>query len=69
MNTDALFGLVGDTPVSEQIALALENMVQQYHVQEYATKSEVEELKKKIDMLMNLVGDIPVSDQIAAAMK
>ena len=48
MNTDALFGLIGDTPVSEQIETALEHMVQKYHAQDYATKAEVEELKKKI---------------------
>ena len=69
MDQNALFDLIGDIPVSNQIETALEHMVQKYHTQEYATKSEVEELKKKIDMLMDLVGDISVADQIATAIK
>ena len=69
MDQNALFDLIGDTPVSDQIAMALEHMVKQYHAQDYATKSEVEELKKKIDVLMDLVGDTSVADQIATAIK
>ena len=62
---DTLNKLIGDAPVSEQISEAL-----QHHVHDgYATREEIEVLKKKIDMLMDLVGDIPVSEQIYAAIQ
>ena len=60
---DTLIGLVGDTPVSEQICIAINQ-----HIQESkALVKEVEDLKRKIEMLMNLVGDTPVSEQINVA--
>lgn len=61
--------LVGDVPVSEQIAAALEYMALKDHTHAYATHDEVEELKRKIDLLMDLVGDTSVADQIDIALK
>lgn len=61
--------LVGDTPVSEQIAMALEHVAKKNHTHDYATSAEVEELKQKIEVLMDLVGDTRVADQIAMALK
>lgn len=70
MNLDTLFSLVGDTPVSEQIAIALKDMAPKAHTHvEYADRNEVEDLKQKIELLLQLVGDISVSDQIAMALK
>ena len=63
MNQDTLHNLVGDTPVSEQIDIALKS----HQHPEYVTCDEVNDLKKKIEMLMNLVGDTPVSEQIYTA--
>ena len=62
--------LVGDVPVSEQIAAALEHMAPKDHTHnDCATRLEVEELRAKIEVLTALVGDIRVSDQIATALK
>lgn len=60
--------LIGDTPVSEQLASALSRMAPKDHTHDYATCSDVEELKRKIEMLLNLVGDTPVAEQIQAAL-
>ena len=61
--------LIGDVPVSEQLAAALERMAPKDHEHtNCATRIEVEELKRKIDMLMELVGDTRVADQIAMAL-
>ena len=66
---ETLSTLVGDVPVSEQLAAALEHMAQKDHTHsDYATRSEVEELIRKIDLLMELVGDTRVADQIAMAL-
>ena len=65
---NTLDNLIGDVPVSEQLAAALERMAQKDHTHaDCATRDEIEELKKKIDMLMDLVGDTPVADQITMA--
>lgn len=70
MNENAIDNLIGDVPVSEQLAAALERMAPKEHIHSNcATRDEVEELKKKIEMLMDLVGDIPISEQIALALK
>ena len=61
--------LIGDVPVSEQLAAALERMSPKDHTHEYATHDEVEELRRKIDLLMDLVGDTRVADQIYMALK
>ena len=60
--------LIGDVPVSEQVAAALERMAPKDHSHsDCATRDEVEELKRKVDMLLDLVGDTGVADQIAMA--
>jgi len=68
MDENTIFGLVGDVPVSEQLAAALERMAPKDHTHRYATHDEVEELKRKIDVLICLVGDTSVADQIAMAL-
>ena len=65
---ETLSTLVGDVPVSEQLAAALERMAPKDHTHDYATHDEVEELRRKIDLLMELVGDTRVADQIAMAL-
>lgn len=64
-----LDNLIGDVPVSEQIGAALERMALKDHTHDYATREEVEELKRKIDMLIDLVGDTPISEQVYMAVK
>lgn len=67
--TNTMDDLIGDVPVSEQLASALERMAPKDHAHsEYVTRSEVEDLKKQIEVLMNLVGDTSVADQIAIAL-
>ena len=65
MNTDTLLNLIGDTPVSEQIATAIAC----HDHKDCAKSTEVEELKRKIDLLFQLIGDMPVSEQIEMALK
>lgn len=67
MDQNTLDNLIGDMPVSEQLGAALERMAPKDHAHNYATRDEIEELKKKIDMLMELVGDLPVAEQIYTA--
>ena len=65
---DTLDNLIGDVPVSEQLGAALDRMSDKDHTHDdYATRKEVDELKKKIEMLIDLVGDTSVSEQINAA--
>lgn len=65
MDQNTIDSLIGDIPVSEQLGIALEHMASKEHIHEnYATRDEVEELKKKVEMLIDLVGDVPVSEQI-----
>jgi hypothetical protein len=66
---NTLDNLIGDVPVSEQLAAALERMAPKDHTHDYATLDEVEDLKRKIDLLMDLVGDTSVSEQIQTAIK
>lgn len=68
MNQNTIDNLIGDVPVSEQLATALERMAPKDHAHNYATHDEVEDLKKKIEMLLDLVGDTSVADQIAMAL-
>ena len=66
---DTLDNLIGDVPVSEQLAAALERMAPKDHIHaDCATRLEVQELRRKIDLLMDLVGDTRVADQIAMAL-
>ena len=69
MNENTINDLIGDVPVSEQLAAALERMAPKDHTHDYATRSEIEDLKKKIESLMDLVGDTRVADQITMALK
>ena len=69
MNENTIYDLVGDVPVSEQIELALTRVAPKDHTHNYATLTEVKELKRKVEELMNLVGDTSVADQIAMALK
>ena len=66
---NTLDSLIGDVPVSEQLGAALERMAPKDHTHEYATRDEVDELKRKIELLLDLVGDTSVADQIAVALK
>ncbi len=61
--------LIGDVPVSEQLAAALSRMAPKDHTHDYADRSEVEELKRKIEMLTDLIGDASVAEQIQTALK
>lgn len=63
MNLEELCSLIGGIPVSEQIMTAVDG----HSHSEYATKEEVEDLKKKIELLFQLVGNVAVSDQILIA--
>ena len=65
MNLYTLASLVGDVPVSEQIEIAITH----HDHKDCAKRTEVEELKRKIEMLLELVGDTPVSEQIQMALK
>lgn len=65
--SDTIDNLIGDVPVSEQLGAALSRMASKDHTHDYATRDEIEDLKKKIEMLMNLVGDEPISAQIQMA--
>lgn len=65
MSLDALFSLVGDTPVCDQISEAIKN----HDHEDCAKRTEVEELKRKIEMLFSLIGDTSVSEQIEMAIK
>ena len=68
--SDVAEEIIGDTPVSVQLAMVIDKMAEKEHTHdEYATRDEVEELKNKINMLIDLVGDTPVSEQIYAAIK
>ena len=64
MNQDTILSLIGDIPVSEQIMSA----IMHHDHEDCAKRTEVEDLKLKIDMLLQLVGDTSVADQIALAL-
>lgn len=67
--SDTLNILIGDTPVSEQLDAALNHMALKEHMHcEYATRDEIEELKKKVETLLDLVGDTSVANQISVAL-
>lgn len=60
--------ILGDVPVSVQLAAALERMAPKEHTHDYATRTEIEELNRKLEKLMDLVGDASVSEQIQIAL-
>lgn len=60
--------LIGDTPVSEQLSIALNRMASKSHAHdEYVSRDEYEVLKSQIEHLSSLVGDVAVSEQINMA--
>lgn len=62
--------LIGDAPVSEQLAAALDRMAIKEHKHEnYITCDEFEKLKQVVENLVNLVGDENVAIQINNAIK
>ena len=68
--SDVAETIVGDTPVSVQLNVALDQMARKDHIHdEYATQEELNKLKEIVEQLVTLVGDISVSEQIAAALK
>lgn len=69
MDNNTIDALIGDVPVSEQLAAALERVAPKNHTHDYATRDEVNELKRKVEVLIGLIGDTSVADQIAAALK
>ena len=70
MDLDTLNDLIGGVPVSEQLGAALERMAHKDHTHEnYATRDEVEDLKRKIELLMDMIGDVPIAEQIHTAIK
>ena len=56
-------GLVGDTPVAQQIDAALKS-----HKHDYPTREEYETLKAEVEQLINLIGDTSVAEQINTAL-
>lgn len=68
--SDVAETIVGDTPVSVQLNVALDQMAKKDHAHdEYATQEELNKLKEIVEQLVALVGDSSVSEQIAAALK
>lgn len=60
--------IIGDTPVSEQLAAALNGMAAKDHSHsEYVTIEEYNKLKAEVEKLTELVGDTSVSEQINVA--
>ena len=60
--TDIIEPIIGDTPVSVQLATALNGMASKEDVR--MLQSEILILRKEIENLIALVGDISVSEQI-----
>lgn len=57
--------IIGDVPVSNQLSAALDHMADKSHKHdEYATKIELDALRKEIEKLNELIGDTSVSNQI-----
>ena len=64
--TDIIEPIIGDTPVSVQLAMALDGMASKEDV--LALNKELVELRKELEKLTLLVGDLSVSEQINMAM-
>ena len=54
--------IIGDTPVSVQLATALNDMASKEDVN--ALSTELRALRKEVEKLIELVGDVSVSEQI-----
>ena len=62
---EAISSLIGDTPVSVQIATALGETASKEDVD--ALRADLDALREKIETLIMLVGDTTVSEQINMA--
>ena len=60
--SDVAEEIIGDTPVSVQLATALNGMASKEDVN--ALSSEMRALRKEVEKLIELVGDTSVSEQI-----
>lgn len=61
--TDIVDTLIGDTPISVQLAAALEK-----HTHDnYVLKTEFDALKDQVEKILDLIGDTSVAEQINAA--
>lgn len=57
--------LIGDTPVSVQLAMALEKMASREDVN--TLRNDIKVLSEEVERLIALVGDLSVSEQISLA--
>lgn len=64
---DMVEPIIGDTPVSVQLATALNGMASKEDVN--ALSTELKALRKEVEKLIELVGDISVSEQINMVMQ
>lgn len=65
---NVIYSIIGDIPVSEQLATALDRMATKDHAhEEYVTITEYNKLKSEVEKLATLVGDTSVSEQINIA--
>ena len=62
---DIIEPIIGDTPVSVQLATALNDMASKKDVN--ALSSELRALRIEVEKIIELVGDISVSEQINMA--
>lgn len=62
---DYIESLIGDTPVSTQIGVALDNHTHN----DFVTVEKYNALVREIERIIELIGDIPVSEQINAAIQ
>ena len=60
--SDIVEPIIGDTPVSVQLATALNGMASKEDVS--ALRSDLNALRKEVENLISLVGDTSVSEQI-----
>ena len=60
--SDVAEEIIGDTPVSVQLAAALNGMASKEDVN--ALRSDLNALRKEVEKLIELVGDVSVSEQI-----
>ena len=65
--SDVAEEIIGDTPVSVQLATALNGMASKEDVN--ALRSDLNALRKEVEKLIELVGDTSVSEQINIAIK
>lgn len=65
---DEIRSIVGDTPVSEQISVALDYVAPKKYVhEECVSRAEHDALKQRVDAIASLIGDTSVAEQISTA--